>query len=285
MERGLDRRGLLRHLLLDPQPVRLEQDRRRRRARAGLHQRGAHHPVGAEPQPVPRTDGPVVVPALRLVHQVLEHLLRHRALHRHAGGVRAALHQARRRLSAMAQLARGNDCPGDHRLRLVPAHAATPARRGVSHSGRDRGGDRDPHQLRGRLHTERPSTRRRLGIRGHPGRLRRPVVVRLRDHGIDLESVRRHAEPAHRLVDMVRDCDLAASAAQVGQSPRLAVPRRHTVLHRGDGQPLLARRGGRTRRVRGRLADRVGAAPMEPGSSRPSPRRAGRQRHRPTTSA
>ena len=116
-----------------------------------------------------------------------------------------------------------------------------------------------------------------LGFVDTLAELRRSVVVRLRDDGIDLESVRRNAEPAHRLVDVVRDCDLAAPATHVGQGARVALPRRHVVLHRGDGQPLLARRGGWTRRVRGRLAHRVGAAPLEPGSARPSPRRTGRR--------
>ena len=108
-------------------------------------------------EPVPRADHPVVVPPVHPVHPVLEHLLRHRPLHRHARRVRAAVSPARRRVPPVAQHARGDDRARDHRIRLVPADAPAPARRALPDPGRDRRSGRHPSQLRRRLHPERPA--------------------------------------------------------------------------------------------------------------------------------
>ena len=49
---------------------------------------------GDRAQPVPRGDHPGLVPAVQVVHPVLEHVLRHDALHRHARRVHPAVPQA-----------------------------------------------------------------------------------------------------------------------------------------------------------------------------------------------
>ena len=160
-------------------------------------------------QPVPRTDGAELVPAVQVVHPVLEHVLRHDALHRHARRVHPAVRQAPRRVPAVAQHARGDDRAGDHRLRVLPVDATAPARRAVS-------GDRSVELRRG-VHRDLRTARRRVGLRRHPRRLRRAVVVRLRHDGVDLEPVRGDAEHAHRVVDVVRGRRVAVAATSMDE--------------------------------------------------------------------
>ena len=82
-----------------------------------------------------------------------------------------------------------------------------------------------------------------LGLRRHARRVRRPVVVRLRGHGVDLEPVRGDAEHAHRVVDVVRRRRVAAPQAAVDEGARRSLyPIGHAVLHHRHRQPLLARR-------------------------------------------
>ena len=82
-------------------------------------------------QPVPRTDRAGMVPAVQVVHPVLEHVVRHDALHRHARRVHPAVRQTARRVPAVAQHARRDDRAGDPRFRLLPVDAAAVARRAV----------------------------------------------------------------------------------------------------------------------------------------------------------
>ena len=70
-------------------------------------------------------------------------------------------------------------------------------------------------RVRRGVHPVRPARRGRIRLRRHPCRVRGPVVVRLRGDGVDLEPVRRDAEPAHRMVGVVRDRGVAVAAAAV----------------------------------------------------------------------
>ncbi len=155
--------------------------------------------VGARDRHVPRGVDPGLVPAAPHVLAVLEHVLRRRPLRRHARRVHRAVHPAPAGLPAAPQHARGDDRGRDRRLRVLPADAAATPRRAVPGAGAERRG-----RVRRCVHPFRPARRGRIRLRRHPCRVRRPVVVRLRGDGVDLEPVRGDAEPAHRLVGVVR---------------------------------------------------------------------------------
>ena len=88
----------------------------------------------------------------RGVHPVLEHVLRHGPLRRHAGRLRPAVLEAAGRVPRVAQQPRDHDRPGDRRLRAVPADAAPAARQAV-------------RPLRRGLHPERrPAARAAFGF-------------------------------------------------------------------------------------------------------------------------
>ena len=90
------------------------------------------------------------------------------------------------------------------------------------------------------------------------------MVVRLGRHAEGLEPVRRHAEPPHRLVELVRLRDVAAHPAPVGSRALLLLyPAGHAVLHRGDRQPLLARRHRRADLPGLRVPGRSPVRPLE----------------------
>ena len=59
----------------------------------------------------------------------------------------------------------------------------------------------------------------------------------------------------------------------------LLYPGNDVVRHRGDRQPLLARRDRRPRRVQRRRPHRLGVAPVEPGTTRPAVRRRASTEH------
>ena len=129
---------------------------------------------------------------------------------RHARRVHRAVRPAPAGLPAAPQHARGDDRGRHRRVRAVPADAATTPRRAVPGAGAERRG-----RVRRAVHPVRPARRGRIRLRRHPRRVRGPVVVRLRGDGVDLEPVRRDAEPAHRLVGVVRDRGVAVAAAAV----------------------------------------------------------------------
>ena len=73
----------------------------------------------------------------------------------------------------------------------------------------------------------RAERRARLRLRGHPGHLRHVLVVRLRDAQGRVQPVRRHAEPARRLVDVVGPGAGPDGAAALVEGARVAPPGRH----------------------------------------------------------
>ena len=150
------------------------------------------------------------------------------------------------RVSLLAQHARLHHRAGPHRLQPLPPHAAPPA-------------------VRLRLR-RRPG--RELRLRGHPRALRRPVVVRLRDHEVHLQPVRGDAQPARGLGRVVRAGARAPAPASLVQGPGRRLPGGHRVRRHGDGQPLLPRRRGRGRdpgrRLRVGLSHRAALAPLRP---------------------
>ena len=82
------------------------------------------------------------------------------------------------------------------------------------------------------------------------------VVLRLRDVQGHLEPVRGDAEPAHRVVAVERVRPVPDGAAAVGEGARHPLPDRHVLLHRGHGEPLLARRRRGCGDLRRGLGDR-----------------------------
>ena len=88
-------------------------------------------PLRAVPRAVPRGGDPAAVPAVPRLHPVLEHVLRHGPLRRHARRLRPAVLEAARGVPGVAQQPRDHDRPGHRRLRAVPADAAAAARQAV----------------------------------------------------------------------------------------------------------------------------------------------------------
>ena len=150
VERGPHHRRRLRHLLVDPEPVRLQPHRRRRRPEHAFHNAERVIRFERDRRAVPRGVAAGAVPRRTTVHPVLEHVLRHGPLRRHHRRVRPAVPEAAGGVPAVAQHVRRDDGAGDRRLRPVPADATPPARRAV-------------RRLRRGVHRERPAARRREG--------------------------------------------------------------------------------------------------------------------------
>ena len=124
---------------------------------------------------------------------------------------------------------------------IVLADATAAARR-PGHLRRLPGLRRRPRPTAARgVHGGR-SPLRRVRLRRHRGRLRRLGVVRQRRDGGGVQPVRRDAEHAHRLVDLVCARARPADPPPLAAGARHRVPAAHAVRHHGHRQPLLDRR-------------------------------------------
>ena len=192
----------------------------------------------------------------RGVHPVLEHVLRHGPLRRHAGRVRAAVLEATGRVPGVAQQPGDHDRAGDRRLRAVPADAAAAARQAV-------------RPLRRGLHRERRPARGRLRVHRHAVGVRRPVVVRLRRDGQHLQPVRGDAEHAHRLVDVVRRRGVAAAATALATGASCSSIRWRRCSASSSPPTTTGSTASAACSASPSARCRLGPAPLEPAPPRP----------------